>query len=223
MPAVGSTRSALTAIGVFVLVLITLSIADATCLGPWRRSKRWKASCASTLERFGAACLAYANAPLGPGGVPGYFPHVRDVDEQDRAEDVGDVFALLVRAGFVDDAMGFVCLESNDIPNRWRPGDDLSRYAFSESSVESSTEFSYGFTRWQVTVHDAPETMIAADRTARADSGSSWASGCHRDLAINHDGGRNVLRLDGSVEWVSIEAASEPAMGAALAGLNLAD
>ncbi len=176
-----------------------------------------RTECADNLNRIGIAAIAYLTSPLGPGGKKGFSPHVRGLDEDDRPEDVGVVFALLVKVGEVEDAEVFVCPGSADLaPSVGDP----STFSYSDSDVRTSAAFSYGWVREQMTdASSKASTPMAADRTAAPPVGTSPG---------NHEGGRNILRFDGSVDFAPsdlIDPAGEivdDELVEAIARLNLA-
>ncbi len=219
MSAAHSAGRVLGVVGVVILLaLLVHKIADPR--GYQKSGRAVREQCARHLRAIGEACLAYASAPLGPGGAKGYLPHAASSDEDDRPEHVGEAFALLIRAGFIDDPEVLTCYASNDIPVRPGPDWEPLGFRFEDNDVRTSHSFSYGFVRAQARVGEtAPETVIAAERSAWSDADPVP----HDGLIRNHFEGRHILRLDGSVEWVSSDEASKPAMAAALAGLNLAD
>ncbi len=166
-------------------------------------------ACANNLRQLGTAAMSYAQGPYGPGRRPGWLPHIRGRKSDDEPEDVGKVFAMLVKIGALDTAEIFVCPSSmTDFAPKVR---EQRRFAFTDTDVGSSREFSYGWTKKQLSQSAASTALLAADR----------ASGPQQDDVGNHGDGRNVLRKDGSVEFYTTFREAEREVGKALATLNL--
>jgi len=176
------------------------------------REKANRTKSASNLRQIGVAGLSYE---MTSGS--NHLPHVQDPDVDDGPGDVGKAFSMLVQAGEIDNADVFICPSSNDMP--FQPGPIVSPagFAFSDDDVRTTTEFSYGWTkRLRSSGSDRSHTAIAADRSVTGlDSGA---------MVVNHPDGRNLLRLDGSVEFIQRgEEDFDPSLAEALDQLNLAD
>ncbi len=205
---------------VWELVLIAVVVAVSVLLLATSRGRTRdlanRTKCVSNLKQVGIAVISYMTSPLGPDGRKGYLPHVRARDAPDGPGDVGRTWEMLVWTGGIDDPECFVCPGAGDVPRR-RPEDEaLAAFRFEDSDVQTTREFSYGWTKDQRTDGNSRSSMIvAADRTAGPGS-------------RNHADGRSLLRFDGSVDFLPIEVElgpvveDDPDVAAALSGLNLA-
>ncbi len=186
----------LVVIGVIGVLMTMILAVQGTVL---RKSKR--AACASNLRQIGIAVTAYMNGAFGPNHRKGFGPHVRDLQTPDEPEDVGIVFQTLVRTGEIDDPEVFICPASFDVPLRLGQGQQLNSYTLPITDVtDPDANFSYGWTAGTIQATTAVSTIpIAADRTVTDIDQVGTAT---TDVAINHIEGRNLLRLNGTVEFV---------------------
>ncbi len=198
-----SRRFPLTLTDIFVLAPVLLStVLFASCTGALgkAREKAQRTKCANNLRQIGIAAISFSMNERGP------VPHIGEATAEDGPGDVGKALAKLVQAGEIDDADVFICPSSSDVPTAIA---DAGSFAFADDDVTTSTSFSYGWTKRHVDPNKARSTtLITADRR----------------LVGNHPDGRNVGRVDGSVDFITAAVATSDAeVSEALATLNLAD
>ncbi len=160
----------------------------------------------------------------GPAGRKGFMPHVRGIGEDDRPDDVGRVFELLVRVGEIDDPEVFICPSSDDQEPASRDLSDLDSWRIGSTDVrDPNASFSYAWTKEQRTDGNSKgSTIVSGDRAIHdfeSDDDELW----------NHPDGRNIVRFDGSVDFLprAIEegapgAPSDPELLEALERINFA-
>ena len=183
-----------------------------------------RAACASNLHQIGVAAISFSNDGRGPRGRSGFFPHAEKTSDEDGPDKVGEVFERLVRTGYLGDPRVLQCQASLDVAPALGAGRDLSTFDIDDTNVQSTTEFSFGWVKRQLTTTStgAP-TLLAADRSITSRDGTVAAS------VINHRGGRNVLFATGGVEWITKEredpssTVHEAEIAEMLAELNLAE
>ncbi len=168
------------------------------------REKANRTKCANNLKQIGIGSIAYLTSALGPAHRKGFMPHINAIGTPDGDGEVGLVWELLVKTGEIDDPEVFVCPSSNDIPVRLVQGQALTAYAFTEPDVQITTEFSYGWTQDQRTDGNSKSsTLVAADRSiTNVDQQTNAGTGAANDTIVNHPDGRNLLRFDGSVDFL---------------------
>jgi prepilin-type N-terminal cleavage/methylation domain-containing protein/prepilin-type processing-associated H-X9-DG protein len=191
------------------------------------REKANRTKCANNLRQIGVAAIAYMTNNFGPAHRKGFMPHISAIDQPDTAAQVGTVFQLLVNVGEIDDPEVFICPSSNDIPDRLQLAETLTQYQLGAPTHDVSAQvipFSYGWAVYQRTDGNSyASTIISADRTITNLQATATAVGAE---PANHPDGRNVLRFDGSVDFVpkdvEVGPAADPDVMAQLEnGLNL--
>ncbi len=168
------------------------------------RERANRIKCASNLKQVGISSIAYMTSAFGPAHRKGFMPHINAIGTPDGDAEVGLVWELLVKTGEIDDPEIFVCPSSTDIPLRLQQGASPATYAFADPNVQSTTEFSYGWTQDQRTDGNSKSsTLIAADRSiTNIDQQTNANTGAANDSVVNHPNGRNLLRFDGSVDFL---------------------
>ncbi len=177
-----------------------------------------RARCVERLRLVALGSGLYVNDPVGPGGATGHCAHAGTGAGATAPGEVGEAFALLIRTACIDDPEALICPASFDLP---APLGDRAAFGFADDDVRTSAEFSFGWIAAALDARSADaRTIVSADRSVG--DPRPPADGAH--LIRNHRGGRNVLRFDGTVEFVSAADERDRAeASAALAGLHLAD
>ncbi len=217
-PKSSSAPLVFTIVAVVFLVLCCITGILASLLLPALTKVREKANrtkCANNLRQIGFASIAYMTYSSGPHSRKGFMPHVSDVGSYDGPDQVGNAFELLIHTGEIDDTEVFICPSGTSIPNRIDLGMSLEEFRFDDPDVRTSFEFDYGWSREQRTDGNSrASTIISADRYLGME---------------NHPDGRNLLRFDGSVDFVPADIIDDTSFMAdqqlleELDKLNLAD
>jgi prepilin-type N-terminal cleavage/methylation domain-containing protein/prepilin-type processing-associated H-X9-DG protein len=192
------------------------------------REKANRTKCGNNLRQIGVAAIAYMTSSLGPAYRKGFMPHIKGVTVNDTAADVGQIFENLVKLGEIDDPEVYICPSSTDIPIRLDPVMGAAAYNIPDTNYTTTTNFSYGWTKVQRTDGNSrSSTFISADRTIT--TVTSTVTGTSGGMAtanfFNHPDGRNILRFDGSVDFIprDVEApvvgSADPILAAEIANL----
>jgi prepilin-type N-terminal cleavage/methylation domain-containing protein/prepilin-type processing-associated H-X9-DG protein len=178
------------------------------------REKANRTKCANNLRQIGVAAIAYMTNNFGPAHRKGFMPHVQAIAAPDGVADVGVVFQRLVNVGEIDDPEVYICPSSVDIPDRLQvqAGETLTMYQLgsgTEAVDNPAAPYSYGWAVYQRTDGNSyASTIISADRTITNLAVTTTAVGVD---AFNHPDGRNVLRFDGSVDFIPKDVEVGPA------------
>lgn len=183
------------------------------------KAQAQKVDCANNLRQMGLGAIQYADDKR-------FFPHNAGVTELD-----GDGFAnsnhqtkiarALVWYGYHDNPEAFICpssddmhipVQDNDVRENMRgwfwEGDykqsDPKKSPFKDGKqdpvLKETSELSYGWTRRGMNRNAASTKVLGADRAVRLDEAGATASAGETG---NHADGWNLLRVDGTVDFVS--------------------
>ena len=170
--------------------------------------------CALNLERIGLAVFTYAREN-------GHLPRVGPRDSELDGSAVSELYARLVREGYLDGPEALICIASEDFTSwgtepgadlrsfHWDPALAATRPARPEAGkvrapyLADNHELSYTWRRRFIEFGElSPETILAADKGARA-SEAELREGAESVQGIgNHVAGLNVLYGDGEVRFV---------------------
>ncbi|MBL4849234.1 MAG: DUF1559 domain-containing protein [Planctomycetes bacterium] len=197
-----------------LFVLAALIASAALFLPPVLEAQSQRASrlkCSNNLRQIGLAQIQYADDKR-------FYPHVgpiRQLDGGVESNHTAVKLRALVYYGYHDNPEGWICPSSDDYAPKikdneilenmrkwhWNRGSNANPRtapwldSADDPKGSESHEFSYGLTRRGHNSNTRSTTVLAADRAVR-DGVTTGA------LAGNHDAGWNVLKADGTVEFV---------------------
>ena len=205
-----------------VVLMVLVAVGACLLLPALMRGKgcqRPRASCSNQLRRIGLAAISYADDRR-------YFPGLataRGLAGGPESQTASRVMETLAYYDYLYDAEDLICPSSDDAPRPFRayrgyetrarvPLHDPAPY----STLDESTQLSYGWTRRCLNQNARSTILLAADRAVRLqdpdsppDPGSPPGHpgrGLRPGRVGNHRAGLNVLQVDGAVLWIGDQA-----------------